>query len=322
MLTLPASRSHYDSIVLRLNRASVQKHSDAYIDIPWEDPEFRIEPEASCWELDTYDPLGATGWYRDRTPALRARIGLDMAAARMKVGVEFENILSRGLLEFALTRDNGSSDFRYAYHEVIEEGQHSLMFQEFVNRSGAAAGGIAGWQRSFGRIIPRLGRRFPELFFAYVLAGEVPIDQVQRRELRSRARHPLLRRILQIHVTEEARHVCFAENYLAAHVPQLSRVRLAQLRLMIPFITAETAKVMLHTPAWLVRRYGIPSAVVADANYASPARTFIADSVKPLVEKFQELGLITRLTLPLWHALGLTSSVPALHSGGRPLLTR
>src|SRR3989454_8600620 len=29
-----------------------------------------------------------------------------------------------------------SPEFRYVYHEVIEEAQHSLMFQEFVNRSG------------------------------------------------------------------------------------------------------------------------------------------------------------------------------------------
>ena len=322
MLVQTVSNSSYDSIVHRLNRASVQKHADAYIDVPWEDPDYQIDPEAPCWELDALDPLGATGWYRDRGPAVRARMGLDTAAARMKFGIDFENILSRGLLEFAQTRENGSLDFRYAYHEVIEEGQHSLMFQEFVNRSGAAASGVTGWRKHFTRNIPRLGRTFPELFFAYVLAGEVPIDQVQRRDLRNPGRHPLLRRITQIHVTEEARHVCFAENYLALHVPQLPRLRLAQLRVMAPFVTAETAKLMLHTPEWLRRRYAIPAAVMADAKYATPARAFIADSVKPLVEKFLELGLITRLTLPLWHALGLTASVPALSSGERPLLSR
>jgi hypothetical protein len=315
MLPLTTSNPAYDAIVQRLNRASVHKHADAYLDVPWEDPDSRIDPEAPCWELDGVDPLGATAWYRDRAPALRARIGLDTAAARMKFGIDFENILSRGLLEFALTRENGSADFRYAYHEVIEEGQHSLMFQEFVNRAGAAASGVTGWQRLSGRSIPRLGRTFPELFFVYVLAGEIPIDQVQRRELRNPTRHPLLRRILQIHVTEEARHVCFAENYLAAHVPNLPWRRLAQIRLMAPFITAETAKIMLHTPVWVRRHYDIPAAVMADAKYASPARAFIADSVKPIVEKFLKLGLITRLTLPLWHALGLITSVPALSSG-------
>jgi hypothetical protein len=322
MLALAPSNTKYTDVVQRLSRASVHKHFDAYVDVPWDDADHQIDPEDPRWELDGYDPLGATAWYCDRDPATRARIGLDVAASRMKLGIDFENVLSRGLLEFAAARPNDSIDYRYAYHEVIEEAQHSLMFQEFVNRAGGLAAGLPGWQRWIARTIPRLGRTFPELFFAYVLAGEVPIDQVQRRELRSSGRHPLFRRIMQIHVTEEARHVCFAEQYLAANVPQLPRWRLSQLRLASPFIVSETAKLMLLPPAWLLRRHRVPSAVVADAKYAFPARICIADSVKPLVEKFWELGLITRLTLPMWHALGLTASEPMLSSGDRRLLDR
>jgi hypothetical protein len=317
---LAPSNTDYHAIVRRLNHASVHKHFDAYTDVAWEDPEFRIDPTDPRWELDESEPLGATAWYQNRPADVRARIGLDVAAARMKRGIEFENILSRGLLEFAATRDNDSLDYRYAYHEVIEEGQHSLMFQEFVNRAGGFAELMPLGQRLIGRVIPRFGRTFPELFFVFVLSGEVPIDQVQRRDLRSRSRHPLLRRIMQIHVTEEARHVCFAEHYLAEHIGQLSRVQLARLRGSAPFITSETAKLILEPPRWLIRRHGIPAAVVADAKYADQARAFKAEAAKPLVEKFRELGVITSLTSPLWHALGLVTSAPALASGERPLL--
>jgi hypothetical protein len=191
---------------------------------------------------------------------------------------------------------------------VIEEGQHSLMFQEFVNRAGGVAEGLPAWHSWTARGIPRLGRTFPELFFCYVLAGEVPIDRLQRRELRSCERHPLLRRITQIHVTEEARHVCFAEQYLAEHVPLLSPPRLAQLRLMTPFLTAETAKLMLHPPSWLLRRHRVPGVIAADAKFASRARAFSADCVRPLVDTFRKLGLITPVTQPLWDAYGLTAS--------------
>ena len=67
-----------------------------------------------------------------------------------------------------------------------------------------------------------LGRRFPELFFIFVLGGEDPIDHVQRETLRSeRELHPLLERIMRIHVTEEARHLSFARHYLKREVPKL-----------------------------------------------------------------------------------------------------
>jgi P-aminobenzoate N-oxygenase AurF len=320
---LGASNTDYHAIVRRLNHASVHKRFDAYADVPWEAPEFRIDPTDPRWELEDSEPLGVTAWYRTRPAEVRARIGLDVAAGRMKRGVEFENLLSRGLLDFAGSRANGSLDYRYAYHEVIEEGQHSLMFQEFVNRAGGFAEEMPFAHRLCGRFIPRLARSFPELFFVYALAGEIPIDQIQRRELRSRARHPLLRRIMQIHVTEEARHVCFAEHFLAANLGRLSRPRLWQLRSSAPFIVSETAKLILEPPRWLIRRHGIPRAVVADAKHASEARAFLAESAKPLVEKFRDLGLITSLTSPLWHALGLVTSAPALASRasrGRPLL--
>src|SRR5262249_11523383 len=155
------------------------------------------------WELEEDHVLGATEWYRSQSQAVRARLGLHMIATFMKIGLQFEGVLKRGLLEFALRLPNGSPEFRYAYHEGIEEAQISLMFQEFVNRTGFDIPGLGGWQRFGANQVIRFGRTFPELFFVFVLGGEDPIDHVQRMALRSdRPLHPLLRRIMQIHVTE------------------------------------------------------------------------------------------------------------------------
>ena len=51
--------------------------------------------------LPETDPLGATAWYRAQPEAVRARIGLHMIATFMKIGVQFESTLKRGLLEYA-----------------------------------------------------------------------------------------------------------------------------------------------------------------------------------------------------------------------------
>src|SRR5207237_159663 len=98
------------------------------------------------------------------------------------------------------------------------------------------------------------GRRFPALFFVFVLGGEDPIDHVQRTLLRSgRTIHPLLRRIMQIHVTEEARHLCFARHYLRAAVPRLGAAARARLALQAPLVLGQMAQAMLRPSADVVR---------------------------------------------------------------------
>jgi hypothetical protein len=308
-------RSSYEAVLHRLNQASVKKHFDAYTDVDWDAPDNRIDPDDPRWEIPLAEPIGASAWYRAQPLSIRTRMGLDLAAMRLRMGIEFENVLSRGLLEFALGCPNGSPAFRYAYHEAIEEGQHSLMFQEFVNRAGTDPRGLPALRRLSARTVPGLARRFPELFFVFVLAGEVPIDVVQRRELHgSHERHPLLRRIMQIHVTEEARHVCFAEHYLREHVPRLSRFARCRLQLMAPFVTHENAQLMLRAPDWLLQRYGVPRAAAQEIKRGPVARQLAADTVRPLLDIFQALGLVTGATAPLWHALGYSEA------RARPLL--
>jgi hypothetical protein len=165
---------------------------------------------------------------------------------------------------------------------------------------------MSGLHRFLARRIPRLGGKFPELFFVYVLAGEVPIDATQREQLRrGDALHPLLRKIMHIHVSEEARHVCFAQRFLAEHLPRLTAARRYQLRVMAPFISAETTRLMLAPGRSFTCQLGIPGAVVREAYASARHRAFLARSVRPLYDTFRELGLVSPATEPLWHTLGI-----------------
>src|SRR6476661_1933279 len=148
----------YQSLIARLSHQSVVKHFDAYADVPWDDPDYRIDPDDPRWELGADDSLGGTAWYRAQPAGVRSRIGLHMYATFMKIGVEFESVLKRGLLEYAAKLPSGSPEFRYAYHEVIEEAQHSLMFQEFVNRTGLDIKGMGKVMQFGARGVIKLGR--------------------------------------------------------------------------------------------------------------------------------------------------------------------
>ncbi len=303
----------YPELLQRLSHQSVVKHFDAYGDIPWDDPEYRVEPEDPRWDLSVDDTLRATTWFRAQPAGVRARIGLHMIATSMKVGVQFENVLKRGLLEFAQTLPNGSPEFRYAYHEVIEEAQHSLMFQEFVNRTGFDVPGLRWWERLATRWVVSCGRRFPALFFIFVLGGEDPIDYVQRTALSSDTpRHPLLKRIMQIHVTEEARHLCFARQYLKERVPRLGRIGKAALAVAAPVVLGQMAKIMMQPSGQIIRTYGIPKAVVAEAYTRNPQhRAETIAALRKVRALCQEIGLITPASVPLWSAFGLLNGYSA-----------
>jgi para-aminobenzoate N-oxygenase AurF len=310
----PRQRETYDDLVRRLAHQSVAKHFDAYADIAWDDPDYRIDPDDPRWELGPDDALGATAWYRAQPPAVRSRIGLRLYATFMKIGVQFESVLKRGLLEFADRLPAGSPEFRYAYHEIIEEAQHSLMFQEFVARTGFDIPGLSWWQRIGARQVIRFGRTFPELFFVFVLGGEDPIDHVQRTALRSgRPLHPLLKRIMQIHVTEEARHLCFARHYLRRHAATLGPVKRFVLASRAPIILAIMAQLMMRPSPDLVRAHGIPAAVIDEAYTRNPVhRAYTLVALRKVRDLLAELGLVTPVSQRLWSWLGIWEPAPVL----------
>ncbi len=309
-LTAPGREQHpasWTSLLERLNQQSVTKHFDAYADVPWDDDGYCLDPDDPIWELGPDSPLAQTAWYRGLPATTRSRLGLHVIATQMKTGLQFESILNRGLLEFAAALPNQSPEFRYAYHEVIEEAQHSLMFQEFVNRAGFDVTGMPRLIALASRRVVRLGRVFPTLFFMFVLGGEDPIDHVQRQALRSgRDVHPLLERIMRIHVTEEARHLSFARHYLKHNVPHLKRRQRIALSMQTPLILGVMSQLMLRPSPQIVTTYAIPKPVLHEAYGRNPAHhEAVRASLRKVRRLADDLGLVTRFTRPVWKAFGI-----------------
>lgn len=302
----PLADAAYRALVERLSRQSVAKHYDAYLDVAWDDPAYALVQSDPRWELPADDPLGATAWYRALPQPVRARFGMELIASFAKIGSQFENVLQRGLLEFAMRLPNGAPEYRYCLHEVIEEGQHSLMFQELVNRTGLPIPGLPRWMQVGSRAVVGFARRFPELFFLFVLGGEEPIDHVQREQMRNgHFPHPLLRRISQVHVTEEARHLAFARAYLRHHVPKLGRVKRTLLRLHTPILLGQMVRVMMEPTPAMVRRYAIPKSVLREAYVSERARALRAAALRKPRELCVELGIATPPFDRIWRWMGI-----------------
>jgi len=149
-----------------------------------------------------------------------------------------------------------------------------------------------------------LNRLFPELFFLFVLGGEDPVDLLQRRWLRAGIAHPLVERIMRIHVTEEARHLSFARQYLKRQVPRLSWGRRQVLAFTAPVLFGVMARIMLLPSPQLVRRFAIPKSAMRQA-WRNGGGALVRDSVAKPRRLCVELGLVHPPARALWRALGV-----------------
>ncbi|KAA1399226.1 AurF N-oxygenase family protein [Aeromicrobium ginsengisoli] len=262
----------YADILEGLSQASVDRHFDAFIDVPWSDPDFQVHHDDPRWVLPAdVDPLGAHPWYQSQSLARQIEIGQWRQANILKVGLQFENILIRGIMQYVFTLPNGSPEYRYLTHEATEECHHTQMFQQTVNRIGVDVAGMPWLMRKVAGILPLAGSAVPFAFFIGVLAGEEPIDHTQKGILRSgKDLPPVLSRIMEIHVAEEARHISFAHHYIRRNASRLGRVEKFVISLLFPVIMRVLCDVIMVPSKAFRKEFGIPRKVMKDLYWRAP----------------------------------------------------
>ena len=297
----------YTAIVHKLSEMSVRKAHDPFLDVAWDAPESAIEPNDARLAINPRHPLARTSWYEQLDAETRARFGAEWLSQQLRYATGFEAALSRGLLMFAQTLGNRTPEFRYVMHEVVEESRHSQMFQGLIDRLGTDPVPVTAAERWIDDRVIGTSRWFPELFFLAVLGGEIFIDGQNRDELRRPKVevHPLVRRVMQIHVTEEARHVCFAETYLRERLPRLSASKRAAMKLLAPILLVESPRKLLQPSAAMAQRFAIPSATLHEVfGPNTEYRSFLETAVEPLRELADAHGFWSRAA---WQRAGLTS---------------
>jgi hypothetical protein len=179
-----------------------------------------------------------------------------MVIASLQQRIAFENAVERGLLRLTLSRPSGSSNFKYAYDEVLEEVHFSRGAQEFMERTDSKPGRLSWGERFGADLLAGIARVFPTLFMVCVLAGEEAVGVEARKALAS-AR--------EIHTMRERRHLSIARAFLQEEVPTLGWFRRMVLRVVSPWVIRARARRMLEPSAWVVERHGIPAQVLRTA---------------------------------------------------------
>ncbi|MDG3011040.1 diiron oxygenase [Rhodococcus sp. D2-41] len=293
----------YSETLHTLSVGSVQRRFDPYLDIDWDSPDFAIDPDDPRWVLSPeIDPLGATQWYRDQPLDRQIAIGKWRQANAIKVGAAFESILIRGMMQYVMKLPNQSPEFRYCLHEMTEECNHIQMFQELVNRIDVDVPGMRPLFRALSPLVGVAGGYAHVILFIGILGGEEPIDHYQKSLIRKDVDvPPVVRRVMSIHIAEEARHISFAGEFLKAHVGRMRPATKAVAGVAFPLAMRWLAGEIMTAPRAFARKFDIPDEVMKEAFWGSaPSRRILAGYFGDMRALAEDLGLMTPTTRRLW----------------------
>ncbi|PXX03358.1 AurF N-oxygenase family protein [Mycolicibacterium moriokaense] len=308
-----ASGDSYADRVDALSQATTRLRFDPYVDIDWEAPENALDDNDPRWQLDPdTDPLAATDWYAQQPLQRRIDMGRWITANTLKATIQFEQMLIRGVVHYGGALPNRSPVFRYLMHELIDEANHILMFQEFINRTGEDVPGMRRGSRFIGPILGFIGGYASIFHFIGVLCGEQPLHYQQTLQHRGAVNvPPLLNKITYIHLAEEARHISFVDDYLAQRMQSSSRFRRATYAIAFPFYLRWLIGESVGPPRTFARQFGIPRRVFKAAYWRSAeSRRMMAESAADVRRIADDLGLRTAWSRWLWRLFGVEGRVP------------
>ncbi|MFD4366806.1 diiron oxygenase [Rhodococcus sp. NPDC058521] len=309
-------KTDYVETLTLLSEGSVHKHFDPYVDIAWDSTELEVTENDRRWILPAVDPLGGHPWYQALSDEKKIAVGMWRQANIAKVGLQFETVLIGGVLQYVFRAPNGSPEFRYCTHEMVEECNHTLMFQEMVNRIGVDVPGGPKLFRAVAPLLPLAGTAFPIIFFIGILAGEEPIDHIQKQILRSQADiHPIMANVMSIHVAEEARHISFAHEFLRQHIPEMSKAGRFAISLIFPIVMRALCDVIVIPPRAFWSEFDIPKSVKKELFWRAPeSRQTLRDYFADVRMLAAEAGLMNPVSRRLWKALKIDGKTSRFRS--------
>jgi hypothetical protein len=285
-----------------LCEASVRRSFSPYTDIDWESPGFAVMENDPPWVLPATDPLGRHPWYQAQPQERKITIGMWRQANIAKGGTHFESIVIRGIMNYTFWVPNGSPEYRYCLHESVKESNHTLMLQAMVNRVGADVSGMPRMLRLISPLVPLVAGPLSVAFLIGALAGEEPLDHAQKSVLREgKSLHPVMERVMAIHVAEEPRHISFAHEFLRKRLPQLTPMLRSWISLYYPLIMRILSEAIVVSPKAFWEEFNIPRGVRDKLFFGSPdSRKWLRDMLADMRMLAYDTGLMNPLSRLLW----------------------
>jgi hypothetical protein len=281
----------------RLLNGSIKKSYEPAVDIDWDAP---IDPDKFFLPPQMVTLYGTPEWDA-MTREQQRELSRQQLVNMLSAGIWFENILNQALLRGIMHTNPTSRSTQYMLTELGDETRHMVMFGKTIDR----VGGIPVRPRLLQRIIINslpFAFRGPVLWVA-ALVGEEVFDALQRQILDDPEMQPIVRRLMRIHVTEEARHIQFAREGLRKEVPAMPwyrKVLLANLH----GVGGPFYRMLFSLPVYY-NRAGLDGREMRRVARANPHfQQKCRDSFEPLGAFLEEVGLMGRLSRRLWRRAG------------------
>ncbi|MBB5851046.1 diiron oxygenase [Amycolatopsis umgeniensis] len=283
----------------RLLQASAKLSYDPEVDVDWEAPLtdgafFIPERTVSLYGTELWDSMS----HEQRVELSRQEL-----INSVSVGIWFEIILMQMLLRMSYRADPTTAHARYALTEVADECRHSTMFAMLIDKVDGRPYRNNRLLHFTAHVLPLI-LRGPSMWVA-TLIGEEVFDAIQREHLQDESIQPLVRAVMRIHVTEEARHVRYARDDLSRQMARASWPVKAFTRIVVAIGSMLLSR-LLSRPAQYARA-GLerPRRAAALARRSPHRREVLAAGAAKMVRYLREVDLVGGPGLVLWRRSGL-----------------
>jgi hypothetical protein len=281
----------------RLLSGSLKKSYEPTVDIDWDAPldpdKFFLPPQM----VTLYNTPEWAAMSREKQRELSRQQLVNMLSA----GIWFENILNQALLRGIMHANPTSRSTQYMLTELGDETRHMVMFGKAIDRVGGIPVRPKLYQRIIINSLPFVFRG--PLLWGAALVGEEIFDALQRQILDDPDLQPIVRRLMRIHVTEEARHIQFARDGLRKEAPAMPWYR----KIVISNLHGVGGPFyrMLFTLPVYYDRAGLDGRRMSRIARANPHfQPKCRESFAPLGGFFEEVGLMGRLSRRMWRWAG------------------
>jgi hypothetical protein len=282
----------------RLLHASLEHSYEPATAIDWAAP---LSPDAYYQPPERSSLFGTPLWER-LSEEQRIELTKHEVASIASVGVWFELILMQMLVRHTYGRDPKTAHVQYALTEIADECRHSVMFGRMIEKMDCPAYGP-------GRRATALGRLFKTasmgpLIFAAALYVEEILDARQREAMRDESLQPLTREVSRIHVVEEARHIRYAREEVAARFSRLPRAEQARERFALAMVALVATRNLIHPQVYAA--VGLDPREARRVARRNPHwQETQRWAARRAVTFFRENGMIGGVSTLIWKRLGL-----------------